>query len=169
MVRGLLSLREQRLESCTLPDYRPTRTARNDWGFDIDEQLSLTYTGMGLDINVHDQWAVESMGAVQDRTAEHLGVSDKAITAYRRILLRAIDDHQAGKETPGMARDEATAQRLRGPVAVDTVAEADEGLDRRMLRAIQAGQQRRSSLASYELEERAVERGAHGDTSQHAH
>jgi phthalate 4,5-dioxygenase len=116
------TLREQRLESCTLPDYRPTRHARNSWGFDIDEQLSLTYTGMGLDINVHDQWAVESMGAVQDRTEEHLGVSDKAITAYRRVLLRAIQDHAEGKETPGMARDELTAGALRGPVAVDTVA-----------------------------------------------
>ena len=120
------TLREQRLESCTLPDYRSTRNARNDWGFDENEQLSLTYTGMGLDINVHDQWAVESMGAIQDRTAEHLGVSDKAITAYRRILLRAIGDHRAGKDTPGMACDDLAAQRLRGPVAVDTVAPRED-------------------------------------------
>ena len=35
---------------------------------------------MGADINVHDQWACESMGAIQDRTREHLGQSDKAIT-----------------------------------------------------------------------------------------
>ena len=45
-----------------------------------------TYTGMGADINVHDQWACESMGAIQDRTQEHLGTSDKAIIAYRRLL-----------------------------------------------------------------------------------
>ena len=101
---------EQRLEGCTLPDYRPTRNARNNWGFDIDEQLSLTYTGMGLDINVHDQWAVESMGAIQDRTEEHLGVSDKAITAYERaialgvLLLAAI----------GMALFVAGARRIGG-------------------------------------------------------
>jgi phthalate 4,5-dioxygenase len=118
-------LREQRLKSSTLPDYRPVHNARNDWGFDIDEQLSLTYTGMGLDINVHDQWAVESMGAVQDRTEEHLGVADKAITAYRRMLLQAIRDHGDGKQTPARARDERSAQALRGPVAVDTVAPAD--------------------------------------------
>jgi phthalate 4,5-dioxygenase oxygenase subunit len=36
------------------------------------------------DINVHDQWAVESMGAIQDRTREHLGTSDKVIMANRR-------------------------------------------------------------------------------------
>ncbi len=51
--------------------------------------------GMGADINVHDQWACESMGPVQDRTEEHLGQSDKAITAYRRMLRAAIE--QASK------------------------------------------------------------------------
>lgn len=118
-------LREQRLESCTLPDYRPTRHRRNDWGFDVREQLSLTYTGMGLDINVHDQWAVESAGPIQDRTVEHLGVADRAITANRRMLLRAIADHADGKVTPGAAPDEAAARSLRGPVAVDTLAPVD--------------------------------------------
>ena len=45
---------------------------------------------MGTDINVHDQWACESMGPIADRTREHLGQSDKAISAYRRILRNAI-------------------------------------------------------------------------------
>ena len=47
---------------------------------------------MGADINVHDQWACELMGAIQDRTAEHLGQSDKAISAYRRLLRQAIEE-----------------------------------------------------------------------------
>jgi hypothetical protein len=47
---------------------------------------------MGADINVHDQWACESMGAIQDRTREHLGQSDKAISAYRRLLRGAIEE-----------------------------------------------------------------------------
>ncbi len=115
-------LREQRLSSCTLPDYRPVRSRANDWGFDPREQAALTYTGMGLDINVHDQWAVESPGPIQDRTAEHLGQSDRAITAYRRILLRAIRDHQAGIRVPGMAADDAAARAARGPAAIDTIA-----------------------------------------------
>jgi hypothetical protein len=37
----------------------------NNWGYDPEEQRTTTYTGMGMDINVHDQWAVESMGAIQ--------------------------------------------------------------------------------------------------------
>ena len=76
---------------------------------------------MGLDINVHDQWAVESMGPIQDRSVERLGVSDRAVTANRRLLLRAIRAHAAGQLTPGRALDEATAAALRGPLAVDTV------------------------------------------------
>lgn len=116
------TLRAQRQDSSEGPEYRPVRNRHNDWGFDIEEQLSLTYTGMGLDINVHDQWAVESGGAIQDRTTEHLGVSDKAITAYRRILLRSIEDHAAGKRTLGQVVDDTDAAALRGPVAVDTTA-----------------------------------------------
>jgi phthalate 4,5-dioxygenase oxygenase subunit len=115
---------QQRLAGVTLPDYRPTRNRANNWGFDPAEQLSTTYTGMGLDINVHDQWAVESMGRIQDRTTERLGVSDRAITANRRLLLRAIAAHQAGRPVPGLPRDKAAAHALRGPLAVDTTAPA---------------------------------------------
>lgn len=117
------TLRDQRLAGVTLPDYRSVRNRDNDWGFDAEEQRDLTYTGMGLDINVHDQWAVESIGPVQDRTAEHLGQSDRAVTAYRRMLLRAIDDHEAGKATPG--RSPTAEHRPGGPVAIDTVAPTD--------------------------------------------
>ncbi len=113
------TLRDQRLAGVTLPDYRSVRNRDNDWGFDAEEQRDLTYTGMGLDINVHDQWAVESIGPVQDRTAEHLGQSDRAVTAYRRMLLRALDDHEAGKATPGRG---PAGPRSSNPVAIDTVA-----------------------------------------------
>jgi phthalate 4,5-dioxygenase oxygenase subunit len=123
------TLREQRLASVTLPDYRPVRGRENNWGFDPREQAALTYTGMGLDINTHDQWAVESPGPVQDRTAEHLGQSDRAITAYRRILLRAIRGHAAGNRVPGMAADAAAASALRGPAAIDKIAAEDRWRD----------------------------------------
>ena len=119
------TLLQQRLENVTLPDYRPTRNRDNNWGFDAGEQKSLTYTGMGLDINVHDQWAVESMGPIQDRTVERLGVSDRAVTANRRLLLNAIKAQEAGQPTPALALDEVGAAELRGPLAVDTVTPAE--------------------------------------------
>jgi hypothetical protein len=81
---------------------------------------------MGLDINVHDQWAVESMGPIQDRTVERLGVSDRAVTSNRRMLLKAIRSMEAGQPTPAHPLDDAAAQELRGPLAIDTVVPAED-------------------------------------------
>jgi phthalate 4,5-dioxygenase oxygenase subunit len=120
------TLLDQRLKEVSLPDYRPLRNRTNNWGFDPAEQRDLTYPGMGLDINVHDQWAVESMGAIQDRTVERLGVSDRAVTSNRRLLLKAIKAMEAGQPTPGLPLDEAAARELRGPLAIDTVAPAED-------------------------------------------
>ena len=85
-------MREQRLQEHTVPDYAPRKNAENNYNYDPREQKFETYTGMGLDINVHDQWAVEGMGPIQDRTQEHLGRSDVAIIRYRRMLRQAIAD-----------------------------------------------------------------------------
>ncbi len=113
-------MRRQRLALYQLPDYAPNRNKSNDYGFDPHEQEHATFTGMGADINVHDQWACESMGAIQDRTEEHLGTSDKAIAAYRRLLRLAIE--QAGKgERPIMVLDKAQAASITGPPAVDGI------------------------------------------------
>ena len=99
------AMRAQRLHCISLPDYLPKQGRHNDWGFNADEQRTRTYLGMGEeDINVHDQWAVESMGAIQDRTREHLGTSDKVIMANRRVLLKAIETVQAGGTPPGAGR-----------------------------------------------------------------
>ena len=113
-------MREQRLKLYQLPDYVPNKNKSNDYGFDPHEQEHETYTGMGADINVHDQWACESMGAIQDRTREHLGQQDKAITTYRRLLRQAIDDTRNGGR-PLMALDAKTAPTLTGPAAIDGI------------------------------------------------
>lgn len=117
------AMRTQRLELYTLPSYAPKRNRSNDYGFDADEQRSETYTGMGPDINVHDTWAVESMGAVQDRTAEHLGTTDKAIIANRRMLLGAIEDLDRDADPPFIVLPE-DACRFHGPVSIDTMGPA---------------------------------------------
>jgi len=118
-------MRDQRLELYELPDYKPRRNKSNDYGFDPHEQAHETYTGMGTDINVHDQWACESMGVIQDRTREHLGTSDKAITAYRRILRQAIEQVKAG-QTPLMVLDTATAPAVTGPATADGIGPSDD-------------------------------------------
>jgi len=118
------AMREQRQRYITLPDYLPVRGRHDDWGFDPQEQRGRTFLGMGEDdINVHDQWAVESMGAIQDRTREHLGTTDKVIMAHRRLLRAAIDAVQAGQRPPGIG-DPALAAQMRGPDTVDGIAPA---------------------------------------------
>ncbi|MEE8445651.1 MAG: aromatic ring-hydroxylating dioxygenase subunit alpha, partial [Alphaproteobacteria bacterium] len=112
-------MRAQRLELYRLPDYRAVRNRDNHWGFDPAEQRSGTYTGMGMDINVHDNWAIESPGPIFDRTSEHLGSTDKAIIANRRLLSGAIDAVGRGDPAPMMP---ATTQ---GPLAVDTLCPPD--------------------------------------------
>ena len=72
------AMRDQRLELYTLPDYKPRINRTNKYGYDPEEQRNETFTGMGLDINVHDQWAVESPGAIYDRTNCLLYTSDAA-------------------------------------------------------------------------------------------
>jgi nitrite reductase/ring-hydroxylating ferredoxin subunit len=114
------AMRAQRLQLYTLPDYKPRQNRHNNYGFDAAEQRRATYTGMGHDINVHDQWAVESQGAIQDRTREHLGQTDKGIMLYRRLLLEAIATAEKGGRPLMVLTPDAAAQ-LRGPATVDGI------------------------------------------------
>ena len=120
------TMRAQRLAEHMLPDYAPIRNKSNNYGYDIDEQKTLTYTGMGLDINVHDQWACESMGPIQDRTKEHLATTDRAISGYRRLLMQAIDQFEAGEENLIARPDAEAARTIKGPIAVDAVGPAGD-------------------------------------------
>ena len=60
------------------------------------------------------------MGPIQDRTREHLGQSDKAITAYRRILRGAIEAAGNGGK-PLMVVDADAAAKITGPAAIDGI------------------------------------------------
>ncbi|RZL05660.1 MAG: aromatic ring-hydroxylating dioxygenase subunit alpha, partial [Rubrivivax sp.] len=120
------AMRNQRLPAVTLPDYIPKSGRQNNWGFNAEEQQTRTYLGMGEDdINVHDQWACESMGAIQDRTREHLGTTDRVIMANRRLLQQAIDTVEQGGTPPGIA-DAALHGSIQGPDTVDGIAPAKD-------------------------------------------
>ena len=79
-----------------LSDYRPKINKTNNYGYDPEEQRTKTYTGMGMDINVHDQWAVESPGAIFNRENEHLGAADKGIIRFRKVLIKSIAEVMEG-------------------------------------------------------------------------
>jgi len=114
------TMREQRLKTYPAPDYRPIFSRENGWGFSAEEQKGKTYTGMGFDINIHDQWACESPGRIADRTKENLGTTDKGIVLYRRLLVDAIQKAGKGEKTL-MMLDAAQAAALTGPPAIDGI------------------------------------------------
>jgi len=119
-------MRAQRLKEHTLPTYAPRKNRDNFYGYDPKEQATETYTGMGMDINVHDQWAVEGMGAIQDRTREHLGRSDKAIIRYRRLLRQAIQALATGDRAALPMQDKALTRSIIGPLSNDAVAPTED-------------------------------------------
>ena len=115
-------MRRQRIATTTSrPLYRSKFNKSNNYGYDAREQATRTYTGMGEDINVHDQFAVESLGPIQNRMREHLGQSDRGIVAYRRLLTSAIAEVEKGLKPP-MTFDDTTARAMTGPATVDGVA-----------------------------------------------
>ncbi len=65
------------------------------------------------------------MGAIADRTRENLGLSDKAIMLNRRILMKAIDEVEAGLQPVGFAQSEVAQTRI-GPDTVDGIAPAED-------------------------------------------
>jgi phthalate 4,5-dioxygenase oxygenase subunit len=119
------TMRNQRLQNQTLPLYRPNQGRASNWGYDPEDQALRTYTGLGMDVNTHDQWAVESPGAIHDRTLEHLGSSDVGIVKYRKLLLAAISDVQGGGQVP-FSFTAGDAAQTWGPVAVDAIGPRNE-------------------------------------------
>ncbi|HEX9395411.1 MAG TPA: Rieske 2Fe-2S domain-containing protein [Burkholderiales bacterium] len=112
------TMRSQRLKTYPAPDYKPIYSRKNSWGFDADEQKSKTFTGMGFDINIHDQFACESQGLIADRTRENLGSSDKGIVLYRRLLLDAIRKNETGELTVNT--------EFSGPPTIDGIGPTKE-------------------------------------------
>lgn len=119
-------MRAQRLKEHRLPDYAPLKNRTNDYHFDPEEQKTMTYTGMGLDINVHDQWAVESMGAIQDRTREHLGRGDAAIIRYRLSLRKAIKAVETNRLDRLPMQDFESTPKIFGPLSNDAIADSND-------------------------------------------
>jgi phenylpropionate dioxygenase-like ring-hydroxylating dioxygenase large terminal subunit len=88
------------------PNYRRIRNRQNNYLQDRLAQRTQSYTGIEDFLN-HDSCATETMGAIYDRTQEHLGVSDLAVIAVRKFLLTAVNDFQKGGEPPHIVKDSA--------------------------------------------------------------
>jgi phenylpropionate dioxygenase-like ring-hydroxylating dioxygenase large terminal subunit len=81
-------------------DFRKTKNRTNNWLIDRKAQKTLGFSGIE-GINTQDHAVQESMGPIVDRTQEHLGTSDKAIIAVRRLLIKAARSIGDGIDPPG--------------------------------------------------------------------
>lgn len=77
--------------------FRGDRTKKNDYKISRELQKTFTYTGI-LNIREQDMAMTDGMGGVVERWREHLGTTDVAIIAYRRMMLRLAKDLQNGIE-----------------------------------------------------------------------
>ncbi len=79
--------------------WRTVANQRND--FLLDRELERTKLFIGIaNLSLQDQAVQESMGAIFDRTREHLGSSDTGIIAVRRRLMAAARALQQDGTTP---------------------------------------------------------------------
>ena len=79
--------------------FRLIADAENDYLLDRAIQRTQTFTGIP-GIFTQDHAITESMGAIVDRTAEHIGTADLMIIRTRRRLLKAARALVARKEIP---------------------------------------------------------------------
>jgi phenylpropionate dioxygenase-like ring-hydroxylating dioxygenase large terminal subunit len=101
-------------------DYRLTHNGANRYQQDRASMATETFTGMGTNFQVHDAFATESQGAVQNRTEENLVSSDKAIVAARKLILNGIKEVQAGRDPQHVVRA-AAANRFPNLVVISDV------------------------------------------------
>ena len=91
--------------------WRLTQHRGNDYGIDRTDQRTRTFTGIP-GILQQDQAVTESMGAIIDRSDEHLGASDEMVIRTRRRLLGAARAlHERGEVPPGV--DDPAIYRCR--------------------------------------------------------
>jgi phthalate 4,5-dioxygenase oxygenase subunit len=77
--------------------YIPVRNRSNDYL--IDRQLQKTESMTGIQgVNTQDYALQEGMGAILDRSKEHVGTTDRAIILLRKVLLDSLTAMENGEE-----------------------------------------------------------------------
>ena len=92
---------------------RFTASLENDYLMDRSRQRDSNFSGIEESPPLQDAAVQESMGAIVDRSREHLGSTDVGILRVRqRLLEAAVALRDAGQEPPGAAAP--TAYRCQG-------------------------------------------------------
>ena len=80
----------------------PLERKENDYGLDRKAQQTVSYTGIP-GVRAQDAMVTETAGPIADRSKEHLGTSDTAIIAARKVMIEAAKAFRDGK-VPEAAR-----------------------------------------------------------------
>jgi phthalate 4,5-dioxygenase len=110
--------------------FRLRQDAGNDYEIDRHKQRSRqSYTGLSS-IHLEDLAITESMGALLDRSAEHLGTSDVMVIRVRRRLIAAANALRESGEAPPGADNPAVYRTRSGsvflPRGADWIAATDD-------------------------------------------
>ena len=115
--------REHRLdEAGTHHDERFFKLANNANWYGQDRAMMKTTNMSGIvGIALQDHAVSETMGKIADRTREHLGRTDMAVVAWRRLMLKAARELEATGRLVQSAQDridwtKVTAQTFVFPV-----------------------------------------------------
>ena len=111
-------------------EFRKVRTRANNWQQDREAmRRGESYSGI-FGINTEDFAVQESMGPIIDRSREHLGASDRAVTNFRRLMLESAERFDATGAAPLGLATPVDYKRLRSaetmlPLAVGWQVGAD--------------------------------------------
>jgi phenylpropionate dioxygenase-like ring-hydroxylating dioxygenase large terminal subunit len=108
----------RRAEDAVRGTFRFKRNKDNDYLIDRHRQKTINYTGIET-IAAQDQAIQESMGPIADRSIEHLGTTDLAIIAARRLLLEACNDLEQGRAPLGSQLQRIVARPAEMLLRVD--------------------------------------------------
>jgi phenylpropionate dioxygenase-like ring-hydroxylating dioxygenase large terminal subunit len=111
--------------------YHTIQNRDNDYMIDRYKQKTVSYTGIpgGRE---QDRSIQESMGDIVERDLEHLGTSDTAIIAFRRLLINLARDLQKGKE-PFAAFHGDTYRVRSASILSEEAADFDEAAGERLV------------------------------------
>ncbi|WP_425307489.1 Rieske 2Fe-2S domain-containing protein [Ammonicoccus fulvus] len=98
----------------------PERNRENNFLIDREAQHTTNFTGIMGTRNQDLPVQEDQDGAICDRTTEHLGTTDRAIVAARRLMLRSAKSLQKGTEPPQAQNSAAYNMRsFSGPGTAD--------------------------------------------------
>jgi nitrite reductase/ring-hydroxylating ferredoxin subunit len=106
-------LRQVRDRMTPSTDFHPIPNKANRYHQDRESMRAVSYCGIRMDwFAAQDLCATEGAGPIQDRTQEHLPVSDAPVVAARTLMAAAIKDVKEGRDPVGVIRDPEKNRKL---------------------------------------------------------